>query len=205
MLEMAKGEPLNDFEKQKLMRKFSLYDIDGDGHIEHEDYQSYINKIKDIYKLKEGDQLLHAFQQEFEAHWNRMLKFMDENKDGQLSLDEWIDFYPRVTRTPRAKTFDNLPKFLKTMSDAMFQLIDLKRDGVIDAEEYQEFWGKWDPPNIPAEVAKEHVMAMTEGGRFTLSMDRYRECMADFTWSKSEKTIGKYALGPLSPAPIKAL
>lgn len=52
-------------------------------------------RIKAAYDLKEGDPLLHAFQNEFEAHWQRMLKFMDENKDGQLSVDEWMDYYPK--------------------------------------------------------------------------------------------------------------
>ena len=42
-----------------------MYDIVSDGVIEHEDYIKHIEKIKDVYNLHEGDELLHAFQQEF--------------------------------------------------------------------------------------------------------------------------------------------
>ena len=62
-LELAKGEKLNIYEKRKLMRKFAMYDIVGNGVIEHEDYIKYIEKIKDVCNLHEGDELLHVFQQ----------------------------------------------------------------------------------------------------------------------------------------------
>ncbi|CAH1780161.1 unnamed protein product [Owenia fusiformis] len=194
---LPKAPPLNAFQKSKLQRKFYFYDIDGDGMIEYEDYKNYIDKIKSVYNLAEGDTLLHAFETEFQAHWSRMLKLMDENKDGQLSMDEWMDYYPRVTQTFKAKTYDNLPTFLQTMADAMFQIMDAKKDGYIDADEYREFWGKIDPPSLEADEARKQIDHMTDNGHYKLTLDRFREVMADFTWSKDEKTIGKYAMGPI--------
>ncbi|XP_023930488.1 sarcoplasmic calcium-binding protein, beta chain-like [Lingula anatina] len=108
---VAKGKKLNQFQKSKLKRKFDLYDIDDDGFVEREDYDNYIAKIKEAYDLKDGDPLLRAFEMEFDAHWQKMLKFMDENKDGQLSIDEWLDYYPSITSTSKAKTPENLPRF----------------------------------------------------------------------------------------------
>lgn len=197
-MEVVKKLKLNDFEKAKLRRKFHLYDIDDNYHIEHEDYETYINRIKAAYDLKEGDPLLHAFQNEFEAHWQRMLKFMDENKDGQLSVDEWMDYYPKITTTFRAKTYENLPKFLQTLADAFFKLMDSKGDDIIDAEEYCEFWNKWDPKNqITLETAHEHINHMSQNGKYTMDLDHFRELHADYTWSKDPKTFGKYAYGPI--------
>ena len=67
---------------------------------------------------------------------------MDENKDG-VSLDEWMSYY-------------------QTLVDALYKLMDGKTDNVIDSEEYREFWGRWDPPPISVEEARQHIAHMTE-------------------------------------------
>ncbi|XP_023929911.1 sarcoplasmic calcium-binding protein, beta chain [Lingula anatina] len=193
-----KVEQLNEFQKSKLKRKFFLYDIDDDGFVEREDYDNYIAKIKEAYDLSDDDPLLKAFEVEFESHWQQMLNFMDENADGQLSLEEWLHYYPNITANVHAKNQDNLPTFLLTMADTLFDLMDTKKDGVIDAEEYSEFWTKFDR-RYPVDVAtaKEHLAHLTENGKYDMDIYHYRAVYADYTWSDDPDTFGRYAYGPI--------
>ena len=88
--------------------------------------------------------------------------------------------------------------YYQTLADALYKLMDGKRDNVIDSEEYREFWGSWYPPPISVEGARQHIAHMTENGKYKLTLERYRDCYADFTWGKRDGGIGKYIMGPLN-------
>eukprot|EP01083_Nonionella_stella_P221677 791733_1 len=107
---------INDAEREEFRDAFRLFDKDGDGTISADEIHGVFCSLGFGKKYSKKDV-------------KKMIKAIDENGDGQIDLDEFI----QLLNTKRKGKYANMT-YEQELKQA-FQIFDSDRNGEIDADE----------------------------------------------------------------------
>ncbi|KAG1713977.1 Calsenilin [Nymphon striatum] len=104
--------------QEKLKWAFNLYDLDGDGCITKDEMYSVISSV---YELM-GDVTQPVYEaDELSEHVDRVFQKLDANKDGILTIEEFVDSLSKTMNTlsvfPSSVIFSKQWKIQATISD----------------------------------------------------------------------------------------
>jgi len=191
---------LSDFTHKKITTEYDyLYDTNKDGFVDLEDIEHFKRKLRVYLQTIHGHALKDTgYKPAYSDYWKLMHELSDTNRDGRLSRDEWIATWTKIHNEAKDTSFRSLPQWVQIMPHSIFPVMDTKGDGVIDEEEYKNFWyhvGGYPP--VTESQLKQIFEVMTEGGTKQLDVQRVQELYADFYLSDDPSTPGRYIAGPI--------
>lgn len=188
---------LSEDQKRKLQGQFRFLDADGNGDLEAADFKRVATELARSQGLEPGTDAFSDLERRYTALWNALAWECDANRDGKVTLEEWITYHDKLMQSDLAKRVAN-PKYhspFEANARFLFDLLDANRDGKVSRQEYCSFCAAH---SIPAEKAEQAFARIAPGGEL------YREELVDmvleFYFSDDLKTAGSWLFGPIAQA-----
>lgn len=177
---------LTEFQAKKWTHLFNLYDVDGSGAVTKEDFVLKGQTVAKLLDIEPSSASYEKMSQEVMADWEHLQKDVDLNNDGKISLDEWLTHgYNRINNPDMYET-------VKKEVDAIFELFDQNKDGLMSREEYSTLLKAW---NVSDEGIEFSCSKVGLGLNDTLSKDQLVQLVEQFHKSDDPDAVGNYFFG----------
>ncbi|CAF0733319.1 unnamed protein product [Rotaria sordida] len=125
----------NEFWNDKMKRLFHLYDIDRDGSITPVDFEILADKLSSL--VGQDDTKRREDYATARKLLCQEIMRADENQDGKVTLEEWLQFHRRLADELRKPgTHPELLEQLTRRINTTFNMLDLNHDGHIARDEW---------------------------------------------------------------------
>jgi Ca2+-binding EF-hand superfamily protein len=121
---------LGELQTQKLTKMFKLHDSDGSGFLEKADLELRLQQDSSTLGLSSGSAEYEAYSAKLLSEWETMQENMDTDKDGLVSLEEWLQYHDKMLSSEGYKAFVGAP---------LVDTLDSDGDGKISCEAYKSF------------------------------------------------------------------
>lgn len=175
---------MTEVQKQKIIHFFNVLDHNGNGVLEHTDFEQVGEDMSDIIGLAENSR--ERLLLRLKAHGLFIQILQDINKeDAELHLDEWIKFFEEVVL---ARPND----YVNQSSTYLFSLFDQDGDGYIDEREYLDMFRAY---GLYVSIAKKGFdkLDLNDDGR--ISGGELVQAFEDFFLSSDENAPGNWIFG----------
>ncbi|XP_035660644.1 sarcoplasmic calcium-binding proteins I, III, and IV-like isoform X5 [Branchiostoma floridae] len=192
---------LNTFQKQKIKFTFDFFlDYNKDGAIQWDDFQEMIKRYKDVNKGSLSDADYKLMLASLEDEWKDLKALAHANEDhpvhanedhgarvhanedhgarvhanedhgASVSFDAYLAMWEKTLAT--CKSVSDLPTWCQKMIPILFKGMDVSGDGIVDLEEFGNYCKNFqlDCEDVPAVYD-----VITDGGKVTFDMNRYKE------------------------------
>ncbi len=137
---MSTSTLLTDFQRRKILHKFELLDLDGNGLIEYADFDRVVEGLAAARGWAAGDSRYQRVKTTNENLWTALQTYCDADEDGSITPDEWLDYHGKALH--HAQKLDQvIPGFATTIeafTAFIHDLLDTDGDGVVTEEDYLE-------------------------------------------------------------------
>ncbi|KAJ8715328.1 hypothetical protein PYW08_005309 [Mythimna loreyi] len=179
---------VSDFRKKKLLYVFkSFFDTDGSGNIEKDDFTAAIERITKNRGWSAGDEKYKFIEETLLKIWSGIQEVADDNKDGQVSQDEWIAMWDKFSNNEVFEWQNLYCKFAFTLEDA-------SDDGSIDAEEFSSVYASF---GLDKDEAVQAFQKMAQG-KSEVTWAEFQELWKEYFSSEDVAAPGNYIFGKTS-------
>ncbi|MCE7870831.1 hypothetical protein DYH09_10680 [bacterium CPR1] len=188
---------LTRFQRTKVVQLFRLLDLTRDGHIEYADFVVHAENVRQLAGWSEDHGHAHRLLTSRRALWRKMHDAMDTNRDGEISLDEWLAFFSMLNLQAKSGP---LPMWMEEMARLFFHTLDLDDDQRISEDEYA-FYLK----SIGAEAAQDLFRSALRGGRKALTLEDFQRVVASWLLNQDPNAPVNYVLTgrfPFAPSDL---
>lgn len=180
---------LSDFRLKKVEKVFSFYDANNNGVLDLGDIDGICDHFAEQFGWTKGGERDSHFRMAFTFHWNKLIHVADDNNDGVVSKEEFIQHYTRALADDVGYY-----RYIKPFFDDIFPIIDSDDDGVLSKEDYQAFFRSYRNSQNEAEKAFE-VMDINHDG--VISHYELYTMYYNFHMSEDEGDASRNFFGPL--------
>ncbi|XP_063437571.1 calexcitin-2-like [Mytilus trossulus] len=194
---------LSDFQKKKLKHEFHVFfDLNKDGILEWKDFDLARTKICDLSGWKIGTDKFQQTNELFITIWRRLQDEGDENNDGKISIDEWLQMWQNFNeQCIKQSKKDNeepperkLPEWLEQYIEYKFNLYDRTGDGKVDAEEFEYVLSDF---GVPPKDARCAFLMFSCNNTKKVDLDYFKELCIDYYRSDDISALGNFITGKL--------
>ncbi|GMU51468.1 MAG: hypothetical protein AMXMBFR33_06140 [Candidatus Xenobia bacterium] len=188
---------LTRFQRTKVVQLFRLLDLTRDGHIEYADFVVHAENVRQLAGWSEDHGHAHRLLTSRRALWRKMHDAMDTNRDGEISLDEWLAFFSMLNLQAKSGP---LPMWMEEMARLFFHTLDLDDDQRISEDEYA-FYLK----SIGAETAQDLFRSALREGRKALTLEDFQRVVASWLLNQDPNAPVNYVLTgrfPFAPSDL---
>lgn len=143
---------LGKLQKRKLTALFHHHDRNGDGFLTKADYEGFAERMCQLWKYAPGSPEYKTLYEQNVAVWDYVQNVADKDKDGRVSLDEFLASYDNTLSDE--KVFDRM---VVQYGTNMFKLGDLDGDGRLSRAEFVALLECYGVPNEGAQQAFRHL------------------------------------------------
>lgn len=183
---------IGNIQNEKLNYLFRLYDLNRNGVIDYPDFTQYIENFSRIYNLESDSEKYLKLKETADAWWEKLQSEIDRDRDGELTLEEWMKFHERNIHS---MVLHNDKHFLNSFVVNVFNLIDENGNGKTGKTEYTNFLRAW---GVETDVDVVFKRLDTDGDGVLTRTD-YMNRLYEFYASDKPGTAGNYLFGPYSP------
>ncbi|NET41711.1 EF-hand domain-containing protein [Okeania sp. SIO2B3] len=178
---------LTELQTKKWIRLFQVYDANGNGVVEKEDFEAIFQNVAKARNLTQGTPEYDRLHGKFMEDWEHLRKDADKNNNGKVELAEWLEHGERrINNSDMYQTVIDL-------ANQIFELLDLNGNGVISVEEYRTFFQSW---RIPEELAVEVFPKLDLNGDGGITKDEFVVLVQQFHQSDDPDAPGNLFFGP---------
>ena len=180
---------LSELQRRKLSNLFALHDLDGDGYIEEDDWETYTGNICAAKGVDPGTADYDAILAGFMSEWNTLKGHADPDGDGRVDLEAWYSF---VDGMLEAK--GGYEGYAGPIVGSIFSMLDRDGDGMVSEDEYVAVWqaGAHDGAGAPTTYAR--LMGDHDRG---MSLDEMHTLVERFFRSQDPDDPANLFFGPV--------
>lgn len=177
---------VSDFRKKKLVHVFTtFFDTNKSGTIDKKDFDIAVETISKLPGWKAGEPAYKMLVETLQKVWEG-LQGADSDKDGEVSVEEWISAWDNFAKSP-AEWQNLYAKFI-------FQLEDSSNDGSIDSEEFSSVYASFGLDKSEAVAAFQKL----SGGKTSVSWDEFQGLFKEYFSSEDVNAPGNFIFGKSS-------
>jgi Ca2+-binding EF-hand superfamily protein len=181
---------ISELRRKKIVHYFRLWDLKHTGCMEYEDYLLLTRRIAQLQRIDPGSELYNQMVAYTNANWIEMSRVADQDGDGRISLQEWMDYSFITISLIEQGDYDRMNEtnlFIRTF----FDLIDEDHDGAISAKDWRRFTIVWGID----EDAAEHFARLDTDNDGRMSYDDLVELWMQFLLSDDYESPGNFLFG----------
>lgn len=126
---------LSEFKRKKFAHTFHVLDNNNSGQLDWDDFANVAVALQAAMGWHDDAPKLRDLREALADYWAKMLEFMDDDGDGEISELEYLIFYERFSA--ELPTFHNrVPTWALDLFVALHRAVDADNDGCIAPEEY---------------------------------------------------------------------
>lgn len=179
---------MHDLQRQKISYYFHLMDRNGDGFLEKSDLEAQAESFCRVFEIASGTPEHRQVYSRQLQPWDQLLAHADTDKDGKISLDEYL----AVTAAVLADTAV-FQRFVSEASHATLSMSDRDGDGKLSFEEVAR---QLAVHGISKAEAKEAFGHTDRDGDGFITLAELEENTREFFYSTDPAAPGNWALGP---------
>jgi len=181
---------MGDFLRKKLEFLFRYrYDVNSDGMINFEDYESVVKKLTSAAAVQPGDKFYDDTDARQQETFAILMESADKDGDGSISMDEFIEWGMNIAKRMEGEKLPNdLMKFFKLN----WRNTDQNDDGMVDRDEYVAVHKLWD---VPAKLSGPAYDSLTNNGEKPLDFNHYLEISKRFFSTYDVKDNSRFFWG----------
>lgn len=186
--------PLTDFQRTKLARMFDVYDTNGDGRVEQQDFTRRAHQFAQQRGWTEESP---DFREQLDftlADWYN-LQQADEDGDGAVTREEFLSFADLMLADP-----DALEQYAYKDADLIFRAMDADNDGRITANEYEQYLRVYD---LEGENAHYFFRMIDNDSDGFVTRDEITRALKEFLFSDDASAPGNFLYGRLDERLIR--
>ncbi len=180
---------LSPFQKQKLTRYFTVYDVNDDGAIGVVDFERVLENLRYLHRLDADAPHLTGLRSAYVKRWEAVRQSADTDHDGAVDLTEWLAYWDGVLSDE-----DRYETEVTALVDRLYVLFDTDEDGVIEADEFANFYGAY---GLSAALSRQVFMDLDVDGDGAISRAELTEMAHQFYRSDDPDAPGNRLYGPL--------
>ena len=153
---------LTEFQKQKLPRLFAVHDLDGNGLIDHADFDEYARRIASTRGWGRESPEYKDLQSSFGTFWMGLEQSARARGATYVDGKEWLAYWDRIFSTPGL-----FEQMIRPIGHTVFTMLDADGDGAVTAHEYALIYdnGGLDPADAAPAFAR---LDLNHDGRLTI-------------------------------------
>jgi juvenile hormone diol kinase len=147
---------LTDLQRQKLAHYFRVYDVDDDGTISLRDFERVVENVRALHGVDESSPVHGGLRDGYLLRWSALAASADEDKDGNVDLDEWLSYWEDVLDDDVRYEVE-----IVSVTQRLFEVFDTDEDGVLGADEFCNFYGVY---GLKSTLARQVFMDLDADG-----------------------------------------
>ncbi|XP_045500440.1 sarcoplasmic calcium-binding proteins I, III, and IV-like [Colias croceus] len=181
---------VSDFRKKKLLHVFtSFFDRNGSGSIDKKDFELAVDNISKLRGWSAGDAKYKEIQSSLMKIWDTLQGRADADKDGEISVDEWIAMWEEFAKNPSAPL-----EWQSLYCKFIFNLEDASGDGAIDGEEFSSVYASF---GLNKDDALAAFRKMSKG-KANVSWAEFQDLWKEYFTTEDVNAAGNYIFGKSS-------
>lgn len=188
---------LSDLQIEKFQSKFDFLDVDKNGVVERDDFEKALQRLAQERGVQDDPDTLERLSERYYGMWRLLQSLCDANGDGQISLQEWLDYLNAALeedRRQRAESSDYRSPF-EAMARQFFELLDVRGNGLVSLEEYRAFCLAH---GVDAGRVQECFGKLDVNGDGRLGRDEVIDMVLEFYFSDDPAALGNWLFGGYS-------
>ena len=181
---------LSEFRRRKLTAGFRELDLNGDGHIGHDDIELLIKNHGEAYGYPAGTPEYAELADRTRGVWQQLKQF-DANGDGEVSLDEYVAGFEAFLSQR-----DTFMSSMTALVDSFYEMADSNGDGRISEDELIKHFRAWNHSEEQARIA---FPRLDRGGSGAISKAEWMANLEEFYFSEDPDAPGNW-VAPIPPA-----
>ena len=179
---------LSETRKRKLSALFRVLDVDSNGSMERADHEAIVRNLAMLRGWRPGGEDYTKLFTKLIRMWEHIGHVADKDKDGSVSLDEWLEYHDKLLDNP-----DDYREIVVDEVRLILQLVDLDQDGRLSKLEYKLFF---DIYGIEAMRLPEIFAQLDIDGDGYITHDELWLHLEDFYFSDDPEARGNWIFGP---------
>jgi len=188
---------LTELQNRKFTKQFRQLDADGGGTLKWNDFESLLERLCDARGWSADSPRIAQARSCYQSLWKMLEKHGDSNRDGEVSLEEWLDFH-RVALCDSQVLLQINPAYeelVVSMTRFIQETLDDDGDGRVTVGEYGEFCEAY---GIGKEHAESCFAGLDRNGDGVLTRAEILDLVLEYYCSDDPKAPGNQFFGILS-------
>ena len=188
---------LTELQNRKFTKQFRQLDADGGGTLKWNDFESLLERLCDARGWSADSPRIAQARSCYQSLWKMLEKHGDSNRDGEVSLEEWLDFH-RVALCDSQVLLQINPAYeelVVSMTRFIQETLDGDGDGRVTVGEYGEFCEAY---GIGKEHAESCFAGLDRNGDGVLTRAEILDLVLEYYCSDDPKAPGNQFFGILS-------
>jgi len=182
---------LTDFQKHKLSWYFHILDIDKNGFIEKQDWDSLAENLCALRGIPFGTDAHAEVMKVVGTVWENTKAFCGVGDDGRITLEEWLDFEEAKAVNCDDDWYDG---YVNKIVRGVFDAFDDNGDGKWSLKEWTQLYAAW---RVEPRMAPHAFSKIDRDGNGYISIDEFILCVKEFHQSNDPKAPGNWLFGEI--------
>lgn len=180
---------LTNFQRQKLVRSFRLYDQNKNGYIERQDFIQLAERLAQIRGWVEGTASYELLMGKLLADWDMLASFADVSGDYRIGLDEWLAYNDQMKHlSVRYRAGED------AIINTVFDIIDRNGDGQVTLDDFKHLYCAY---GLPVDMAEDVFDYIDVNGDGVLTRTELLRLYYEFAYSEDPDAPGNWLFGNL--------
>ena len=185
---------LSEIQREKLTKLFRIWDTDGNGFLELNDWDRLAKKRAQLSSISPDSDEYRSLLTLHHVIWEVLRQNADTNRDDRVSLEEFQAYCDAQYGDVTDVRYASIPDQLRGLFDVLMGSVDRDQDGRITADDYALFLESWGADEaMPG--AKARFERLDRDGDGFISVEEVRQFVADHMLSRDPDAPGNVLFG----------